>query len=88
VAPGTTYQISAGPGSDIAQISLRRQCAGDGEPSYLALAAGEASQADWRKLSASFEAPTCELTQLAVYFEGPAAGVDFYLDDVSLAAMP
>ena len=37
-----------------------------------------------RKLTGTLTVPTCPLSGLTVYFEGPDAGVNEYVDDVSL----
>jgi hypothetical protein len=101
VAPGATYQIrgwlrrasqnaeDAGPLSQQSlRITVQRKCVTDPAEGYFEpLGVGEL-QADWGELSGTLEAPTCELTKLVVFFEGPPADVDLYLDDVSLAAMP
>jgi carbohydrate binding protein with CBM4/9 domain len=38
----------------------------------------------WRLLQARLTVPSCTLNELRIYFEGPAPGTVFYVDDVSL----
>ena len=41
-----------------------------------------ANAATWTQLSGTFSVPTCTtLSGLVVYAEGPAAGVDLFVDD-------
>ncbi|HTV23871.1 MAG TPA: carbohydrate binding domain-containing protein [Polyangiaceae bacterium] len=103
LVPGARYELrgwvrrapppaDAGPAETgaTAGITLKRVCA-TLDPAagvFVALAEGQPLADDWLELSASFEAPTCALTELSIYFEQVAAGVDFYLDDASLAALP
>lgn len=66
-------------------------CVGDGgvvetddSEIYVQLASAYTS-GDWVQLvSAPFTLPTCHLQTFAIYFEGPAPGKSFYLDDVSV----
>jgi hypothetical protein len=39
----------------------------------------------WRLLQARLNVPSCTLNELRIYFEGPAPGRVFYVDDVSLS---
>jgi len=70
-------------------LMLRRDCAqekpGVGASTPLISAT---LGADWVELAAVFQAPTCTLDSLVLHFEGLPAGVDLYLDDVSLVRRP
>lgn len=47
-----------------------------------------ATDADWVQISGTLNVASCTLTDLVVYFEGPAAGIDFYVDDVEVRRLP
>jgi hypothetical protein len=38
----------------------------------------------WTELSANLEIPDCELVDVVIFFEGTTAGVDVYIDEVSV----
>lgn len=84
---GATYQLDAfvrvdSATSQPAQLTVKSTC--DGATSFTAIANGTATNTDWLELTGSYQVPTCNLTELAVYAEGPAAGVNMYVDDVSV----
>ncbi len=86
VAAGGTYQVSAwglieGAAEDTMNITVKTACA-DGEESYHQLDATSVNDTDWTELQGGIVLPDCELTQVFLYFDGPAAEVDIYLDDV------
>ena len=43
-----------------------------------------ATDTDWTQISGTLTVAPCELTDLVVYFEGSAAGVNFHVDDVEV----
>ena len=48
------------------------------------MASATATDGAWVELVGALTVPNCTLTTANFYLEGPAAGVDLYLDDVSL----
>ncbi len=42
---------------------------------------------DWTEIRGQFLAPSCDSNEFLLYFEGPAAGAVFYLDDVEVLAI-
>jgi GH35 family endo-1,4-beta-xylanase len=88
VTPGATYAAGAwvridGTASDSVSLTLKSTC-GDGDPVYQQIAAGTASDAAWVQLAGTFLVPVCVITELDVYVEGPAPGVDVLVDDVAV----
>jgi hypothetical protein len=82
------YKVNAwvkldGAGSDDAKVSLK--ITDDDGTRYENLASGKATDSDWTELSGTF---TIDLSgtpsDLVLYIEGPAAGVDLLVDDVSV----
>ena len=83
---GKTYQVSGwvrldnAPSDEVA-ISFEQQ--DDSGTKYIGVARGIATDTAWTKLSGEFTLNvTGTLSVLDVYFEGPAPGVNFYVDDV------
>src|SRR5690606_14169504 len=65
-------------------ISTKAMCGA--EERYETVASGEATAGEWLELRGTFTAPLCDdLQEFVMYIEGPAAGVDLYLDDVIVA---
>lgn len=86
VAAGDEVSVSAwgriaGAASDTMNITIKTTCAEDGD-AYHQLASVAVSDSDWTELSGSLVLPECTLTDVSLYFDGPAIGVDVYLDDV------
>lgn len=72
--PGLSEQVS---------ISVKAIC--DGEDQYNGIAWVDATQQSWAQLEGNWVAPDCEnLSSLELYVEGPAAGIDLYVDDAFL----
>ena len=86
-APGTAYDVSfwiSIGGAAQANVNLTRkiQCAGE-SASYAWLVAPQAVRAgEWQQFRGTLEVPDCDLADLLVYAEGPAGGIDIYLDDI------
>jgi endo-1,4-beta-xylanase len=87
---GQTYQISgwvrlANAESGTVIVSIERT--DDRGTDYINVGKTAAGSNDWTQVSGEFK---CDLkgapTTLDVYFEGPAAGVDFFVDDVNVCA--
>jgi GH35 family endo-1,4-beta-xylanase len=88
VQPGATYAASAwvqiaGSSADAVRLTLKTSCAGVAD-SYQPLGSGTATSTGWVELAGTFVVPLCQLTELDVYVEGPAAGVDVLVDDVAV----
>ncbi|MFA6743006.1 MAG: carbohydrate binding domain-containing protein [Candidatus Neomarinimicrobiota bacterium] len=83
---GKTYKVSGwvrldnAPSDEVA-ISFEQQ--DDSGTKYIGVARGIATDSSWIQLSGEFTLNvTGILSVLDVYFEGPAPGVNFYVDDV------
>jgi endo-1,4-beta-xylanase len=90
--PGRSYGAAvwtrlAGAASASTSLTAQVTCAGQAT-TFVPVASAEASAADWVELSGSLELPECELREVALYVEGPAAGVDLLVDDLSLREAP
>lgn len=89
VTPGTVYQahawVSIG-GAEAATTSLTVASTCEGaDQTYTQLGSVVASEAEWTQVGGTLNVPNCNLTGITLYVEGPAAEVDVYLDDVSVA---
>jgi hypothetical protein len=71
-----------------ASITVAATCLTDGASNitYLQAGAAAANSSSWTKVAGSFTVPVCTLTDLQFYVEGPAVGIDLYVDDVSVVA--
>jgi len=90
VGGGATLNVSAwgmieGAAQDSMNITLKVVCEGEAE-SYNQLAAYTVNDAEWTELVGSITLPACTFSELFLYFDGPAAGVNTYLDDVYVTA--
>ena len=94
VAPGKTYKVSlwatiGGVASASAYVSTALQCVG-GETSYGRLGDwGNVKTIDdgkWVEIAGDLVVPDCQLANVQFWLEGPDAGVDLYLDHVSVRA--
>ncbi|HEY8946450.1 MAG TPA: endo-1,4-beta-xylanase [Polyangiaceae bacterium] len=89
VTPGSPYSVSfwlAIDGADEAPANLTAKiaCAGSSD-AYSWLANSSAIPRDtWVELSGTLQVPDCQLNELLIFAEGPPAGVDLYVDDVSV----
>ena len=86
--PGETYTISAWiklDNSSSDQIIVTIQRTDDRGTSYIRVDTSTGYSDRWTRLSGRFTLDVVGiLTTLDVYFEGPAQGVNFYLDDVEV----
>lgn len=88
VQPGATYNFSAwgkigGLSSANMNITVKTTCA-DGTSAYNQAASVGVNDSTWTELAGSLAMPACTLTEVALYFDGPAVEADVYLDDVSV----
>ncbi len=89
VTQGASYQVSfwvSIGGAASADVNLTQKVVCDGQTTYSWIANPVAvSDGQWLELKATLNVPTCNLTELQVYAEGPPAGVDLYVDDVNIS---
>ena len=88
VTPGSKYSVKlwasiAGAESANVNITTKIGCAGTDTYSWLVNPV-TVNNLQWVELSGDLNVPECELTDLLIYAEGPAGGIDIYLDDVSV----
>lgn len=85
---GATYLMSGWvrvSGAASAPVSLTVVSVCDGTQSFTSVASGTANDQGFIKLSGSYVVPQCNnLSQLILYIEGPASGIDEIVDDVSV----
>ncbi|HEY5955996.1 MAG TPA: carbohydrate binding domain-containing protein, partial [Polyangiaceae bacterium] len=94
VTAGKSYQIvfwasidSPDNASASVNITAKTQCSGaDASYAWLVnpVAIGDRT---WAKLAGTLNVPDCALADVMVYAEGPGAGIDLYVDDVSLSPL-
>lgn len=88
VEPGSSYNLSlavsilGAPNAPV-NITQKIECAGSADYSWLANTSSVV-EGEWTVLSGTLNVPDCDLTDLLIYVEGPAGGIDVYLDDVQL----
>ena len=81
---GTNYRVLSwlrmAEGSAQINGTIKASC--DGADQYLYIGSAQANADGWALLAGEVALHDCDLTDLVLYFEGPAAGADFYIDDV------
>jgi hypothetical protein len=77
---------AAAGASQPAYVTAAINCLVDGSKvtNYTEIAYAIANDSAWTRLSGTFTPPPCTLSSMELYVAGPAAGVDLYVDDVSL----
>lgn len=93
VQPGVTYSVSFWTlidGASSSNVNVTRALNCGGTTSYSWVSSNASIPAGtWTQLLGSVEIPAdCDLVQLQLYAEGPAAEVDLYLDDVVVLGPP
>lgn len=89
MTPGRKYAVSAwarlGAG-DPQAVNFTAQVTCSGAATYSQMATGQATSTGWTPVTGTFTVPACagSLDGVNVYLEGPAAGVDLFVDDVSI----
>jgi hypothetical protein len=88
VVPGASYEASlwariGGSASDQLALTAKITCAG-ASSQFVRVASATGSDNQWVQMSGVLAVPNCTLTELTLYVEGPQAGVDIYIDDVSV----
>lgn len=86
ITNGATYQVSGwmriSAASDYIKMTVEQADANGTQ--YLGIAEGTGNNTGWTELSGTFTVNIeGTLSKFDLYFEGPAAGVNFWLDDVS-----
>jgi endo-1,4-beta-xylanase len=90
VHPGSAYQLTgflkvAGAASSPANFTAKLRCVG-GSDQYMGIGYVTATDSSWVAVSGDLNVPDCALEEVLIYAEGPAAGIDLLVDDVSLMA--
>jgi hypothetical protein len=88
VTPGRSYHVGGfaqvgNVASTGVRFTLQSACDG-GADSFATVASATATDGAWIELNGVMNVPNCTLSKATFYLEGPAAGVDLYLDDVSV----
>lgn len=88
IAPNQSYDVSALTSikrarRDVVRLSVQLQCEGQ-DIEYVGIGEGQAKHRRWTRLDGSFTTPDCPLASAIVYAEGPAAGVNLYIDNLSV----
>lgn len=88
VTGGAGYSVSVnarigGAASDNLIITVKTVCEGEADV-FTPVASTTVNDADWTSLSGTLVAPSCNLTEMLVYVEGPGAGVDLFVDDFEM----
>jgi GH35 family endo-1,4-beta-xylanase len=76
-----------GAASASASFTAQIACAGE-DAVFQQLASGTVNDSGFTQLSGTLEVPDCDVESVAVYAEGPAAGVDLLVDDLVLREQP
>ena len=88
VQNGRTYACSGWVRLDntsSASIIMTIKKVDGGGTTYTNMASGTGSNSSWVQLSGNYTLTVSgTLTELSIYFEGPASGINYYLDDVSV----
>jgi endo-1,4-beta-xylanase len=92
VMPNKSYAVSLWTsigGAATANVNLTSKVQCQGASANYAWVASPVAVADgaWVKLSGTLVLPDCPLQDVLIYAEGPAAGVDLYIDDAVLAPL-
>jgi GH35 family endo-1,4-beta-xylanase len=64
-------------------MTAKITCTG-GSDQFMRVGAADATDGAWTQLTGTLTVPSCPLSGLVVYFEGPAAGVNEYIDDIAI----
>jgi len=86
--PAATYEISAwgkieGAASDSMNITVKAACDDETED-YLWGGQATVTDTGWAQIAGSVTLPDCALTEVSMYFGGPAQDVNIFLDEVSV----
>lgn len=87
VSPGV-YQATAwvrldGAAASPMFMTAKITCTGAADQ-FMRIGTASATDSAWTQLTGTLTVPTCPLSSLIVYFEGPPVGVNEYIDDIAL----
>ena len=87
-ASAGVYQASAwvridGAAASQVFMTAKITCTGAADQ-FMRIGTANATDSAWTQLTGTLTVPSCPLSGLVVYFEGPPAGVSEYVDDVAL----
>ncbi len=88
VKPGSTYKVSMQvsiSGADTADVNVTQKigCAGEDDFQWL-VSPVTVTEGVWGELQGELAIPDCELTDVLIFLEGPAGGIDLFIDNVSV----
>ena len=88
VSEGSSYEVSlyasiAGANSASVNVTSKIGCAGSDSYSWLVNPV-TITEGQWVQLKAQLSVPNCDLSDLLIYAEGPAGGVDILIDEFSV----
>ncbi|HET9957012.1 MAG TPA: endo-1,4-beta-xylanase, partial [Polyangiaceae bacterium] len=90
VVPGRKYEVALWTtvgGSSSANVNITQKITCNGQDTYNWLINPTAVQpGQWTRLTGTLAVPDCNVTDVMIYAEGPAGGIDMYLDHVSVRA--
>ena len=90
VQSGVTYTCSGWVRLDntaSSSVTMTIKKVDGGGTTYTNVASGTGSNSLWVQLSGNYTLSVSgTLTELSIYFEGPASGINFYIDDVSVSS--
>jgi len=88
VQRGKTYEValySSINGAASANVNITQAISCDGSPAYSWLINPTAvQQGQWTKLTGQLKVPDCNVTDVMIFAEGPAGGIDLLIDHVSV----
>ena len=88
VAMGQGYTASVWAlvsGTDPQPVNFTAKITCDGTDSYVQIGTATGNSSTWTEITGTFTVPTCTtLGGVLVYAEGPAVGVDLYVDDATV----
>lgn len=85
---GARHQVGlfgriGGAASANGNLTAQVRCAGEADQ-FRQLASATLVEAEWTALTGTLEVPDCALEGIAIYLEGPPAGVSVFMDDLSV----
>ncbi|MCR6652035.1 MAG: endo-1,4-beta-xylanase [Cellvibrionaceae bacterium] len=90
LVPGNSYAISMAvtiQGATQAPVNITQKIECEGNANYTWLANTNAViEGEWTTLSGVLTVPNCQITDLLIFVEGPAGGINIYVDDVQISA--
>lgn len=90
LVPGNSYAISMAvtiQGAAQAPVNITQKIECEGNANYTWLANTNAViEGEWVTLSGVLTVPNCQITDLLIFVEGPAGGINIYVDDVQISA--